>query len=287
MHKKSVLLTIVVFCLFFFSFKISDAQVVINEFSSSTDNGDWIELFAYEDVDLTYYRLTHLKTDGSEGDINIPAPTNLGPNSVNGQYKVINLNNYLGNDGDRVRLYKIGDSQPKSDIVYGDQGGVCIPTTAGSIARIPDGGNTIDGLLLSTKGYTNGEVITYPCPSPAPVPTNTPTNTPAPTSTPTNTPTPTNSPSSTPTSTPKPSLTPTKKPTPTPKDYTSENQELSADVSQFRYDSSDEAKENAKDVLGVSDEEKENVSPFAYVLLGLGIIFVGVSIFLYIKNKKQ
>lgn len=275
-------------CFFIFFCGIAQAQVVINEISSSTDNDDWIEIYAYEDVNLTNYRLTHIKSDGSEGDINIPSPLNIGPNSTNGSYKVIEVNNYLGNAGDRIRLYQNGNSTAVSDIPYGNQGGVCVPSVSGSIARIPNGGNTIDRLAVGTKGSSNGESVTDPCPSPTPAPTNTPTN--SPTNTPTPTTTPTIVPTFTPTSTPKPTAIPTKRPTTTPKDYSKENASLQADVSKFRYDTeNNEDTQVAKEVLGATDEKikNESISPFAYVLLALGLIFVGISVFFFIKNKKE
>lgn len=200
---------------FFFTPTKIKAQVVINEFSPNSDPrgyGDWIELYIFENVDLSEYYLTHLKGDGSEGNIDIPEPYEYGPDSENGQFKVISVRNYLDNDGDRIRLYKRGNFVPVDDISYGDQGGVCIPSPQGSIGRVfqdgIEGTNLIDGFSNTTKGFSNKENILEPCPTPTLEPTFTLESTPTPTPLPTPTKTPT--PGTKFTNTPTRNFTPTK-----------------------------------------------------------------------------
>ena len=71
----SILLAI--FLLTIFQTTIS-AQVVINEFSSSTSD-DWIELFAYENTDISGWILDD---DGTTTDMkDIPSDIIIGPSS--------------------------------------------------------------------------------------------------------------------------------------------------------------------------------------------------------------
>lgn len=243
---------------------------------------DWIELYAYDDTDISGWYLDDFNT--STKLFTFPTGAVIGPSS--NPFKTENVSDRLNNTGDTIGLYK-SDGTKVEEISYGDKGGVCLPTSSnGSVGKTSDGGNYMERYSVSTYDASNSGGTLDPCPSPTP--TSAPTNTPTPTSVPTNTPTPTYSP----TSTPKPTPTPTKKPTPTKViDNTAQNELLQAqaDVSNFRY-SSDEAKLGAEDVLGASKEEgtqKESISPFAYVLFALGAIFIGVSIFFFVKNKKQ
>jgi len=294
----SLILFLMISFVFSFGFaKKVNAQVVINEFSPASNPngyGDWIELYVYEDTNLSDYYLTHIKTDGTEGNITIPEPYNYGPNSENGKYKVISVGNFLGNTGDRIRLYRRGNPNPIDDISYGDQGGVCVPSQTGSVARIPDGGNTIDRLAVHTQGATNGELVTDPCPTPTPIPTSTPTSTP--------TPKPTNSPTATTTS--KPTSTPTVKntsATTTPISKNLSNTPTDLPKEELVSSGKTEDQRNFNEVLGIQEassfsptptvflqERKRNnnkIPLFSGVLIVLGISFMVLSLYPIFKKK--
>jgi hypothetical protein len=277
MKRKYIFSVPLLFSVFFIiSFKTISAQIVINEMGV-LDSPDWIELYAYEDVDISGW---YLDDEATESKLyTFPSETIVGPST--NPFKTINVSDRLNNGGDIIKLFKT-DGTLVEEVRYGDKGGVCLPDSSnGSVGKTTDGGNYTERYSVKSYNDSNLNGTRYDCPSPTPVPTNTPA--------PTDTPTPTNTPI--PTSTSKPTATPTKKPTPTPRDNTAQNELLQkqSDISNFRY-SSDEDKSNAEDVLGASKDEetqKENISPFAYVLFGLGIIFIGVSAYLFVKHRKQ
>ncbi len=162
------------------------AQVVINEFSvNPPDKYDWLELYSPEVIDISDWILA----DEAGDFFTIPPGTALG----SGIYYVLSKYQRLNNDKDTIYL-KDNLGNTINTIRYGYEGEVCLPGTDGSIARIPDGGNTYDRLSAHTKGATNGEIITEYCQAPTasstPTPTVSPTVTESPTSTPTPSPTP-------------------------------------------------------------------------------------------------
>lgn len=273
--------------LFFFSTKITYAQL-INEFSSAAgtssdpDYPDWVEVYFDSGLDPSLYQLK----DGSNNTKNLSEAT------CSGGVCVVDWSNRLTNTGDTIKLVLISSPDSNVDqITYGGDGNVCVPDHGFTIGRVAGVNspysptNVWERFSTSSKGKTNNNGVISPCPAPTPIPTNTPTNTPAPTNTSVpNTPTPTPKPTATLT----PTIKPTPRPTTVPKDYTAENEKLreEADVSQFRYDANNE--EIDKGVLGVtSDENNNKISPFAYVLLGLGVVSIGVSAFFFLKNRKQ
>lgn len=141
------------------------AQVVINEFSSGTSS-DWIELYntSTEAINLSSYKLMDSTTNDKvlSGDISA------------GGFISFSFSNWLNNDGDTVRLFN-GDDLIDS-ISYGGEGQVCTSGDGESIGRYPDGNNTIDRFLISTRDSSNNGATLKPCPTPTPEPT--PTNEP-------------------------------------------------------------------------------------------------------------
>ena len=248
--------------------KGASAQVVINEMSTD-GSSDWIELFSSEDIDISGWILkdTTGEVDTIDSDISI------GPSTSS--YYVIGVSNRLNNGGDIVTLYLPDGSTKKDEIPYGDQGSVCTPTSSGSIGRYPDGNQVVERFVTHSQGVSNNSATLSPCPTPTPIPTQT------------TTPTPTNAPTSTPTPTPKPTLTPTK--TPTPTKASSENSEGNG-LSQG---------ESTLGILGLRNELSQVVEStgeanpkkpfpvFAGVLVGLGVLLVGVSGFIFIKAKRR
>ncbi len=273
--------------MFFFTARITQAQdVVINEvLSNPTGDDNGAELVELYNTTNSVYNLSGCVLYFHETD-NFQKIVFDSEEFID-KFKIFTSNGYwLDNSGDKVRLVCLSFTD---SVAYGDAGGATVsaPGEGKTFGRIPDGTGNFYILSSETMGEANPTL-----PTSTPVPTSTPTNTPVPTNTPTNTPAPTSAPSPTPTSTPKPTATPTKKPTPTPKDHIDENDLLKtqADVSQFRYDAQGESNSDTEGVLGTSvgsGSQNENISPFAYVLFGLGLIFVIVSIFLFIKNRRS
>ena len=282
-YLKHVSVLVTVAFLLLFSIKVTIAQIVINELGV-LGTPDWIELYAYEDIDISGWYLDDVGT--SSKIYTFPGGTVVGPST--NPIITENVSDRLNNSGDTIGLYR-SDATLVEQIRYGGNG-VCLPVSSeGSVGKTTDGGNVLERFSQSSFNASNASGTLSPCPSPTPIPTQTPTNTPTPTVAATNAPT--NTPTPNPTSTKKSTSTPTKKPTLTPQDHAADNELLqkSADVSQFRYDSENNSdQQTPADVLGAeSSSDLANISPFAYVLLGLGIVFVGVSVFLFVKNRRQ
>jgi len=273
---------IVIFAVFIFFSLISSlvfnpvfAQVVINEFSvEPSDKYDWIEIYSPEIIDISNW-----KVGDEAGDFfTIPEGTSLGSNI----YYIVSKYQRLNNDKDTIYLYDQNGNE-KDSIKYGYEGEACLPSTDGSIARIPDGNSTYDRLLNHTKGQTNGLLVTDSCPVPTPTPTPTPrpTNIPTPTPTPTSKPTPIPTPTpKLPSPTPKPSSPTPKMPTATPSvSASNENYEslvLSASsVSELTVTPALTPTENMSQVLGESTNKPNNFLPFIFI--GLGAILVVTS----------
>lgn len=267
--RKVFLCTALVLCLSLYYPRLISAQVVINEFSSSTSD-DWIELFSPEDIDISGWVLK----DTANSDLKkFDNPTSIGPAS--NTFLVIDVGNRLNNTGDTIKLLKSDNTQADS-ITYGGSGNVCLPSTTGSIARFPNGGNVVDRLWTATRGVTNDSGAIDPCPTPTPTQTNTPTST----LTLTQTQTPTA------TVTTKPTNTPTKKPTNTPTEEISETPPESGE--ELILGASNETSETP--TQAESQDEKTDESkvsfllPIVFIVLGLG--FISTAVFLVIKSRK-
>jgi len=287
--KRSLLFFVYLFILSAIlpNFADVDAQL-INEFSSAagstsdSDYPDWVEVYFEEGQDKSLYQLT-------DGNGNMK---NLSEAVCNVNICTVDWSNRLDNEGDQIKLELISSPGVSIDqITYGGSGNVCIPGDGYSIGRVAalvepyPPTNVWERFSTKSKGLTNNNSVLSPCPAPTSIPMAVPTNTPVPTNAPTQTPVPT--------STTKPTSTPTRKPTSTPKDLTAQNQKIQeeADMAQFRFDSDEEA--DGQEVLGatgVSDGDGEpagRISPFAYVLFGLGVIFIGVSAVMFVRNRKM
>lgn len=162
------------------------AQVLINEFSSSTSS-DWVEI--YNIGTLTVNLSQYLLRDSTTTNKKI----------LSGQlpqygFAAFDFSNRLNKDKDVVKLVKLnGESEILVDsIPYGIEGEVCaVDNATGSIGRVTDGGNTIERFKVATESLSNSGSELDPCPTPTPIVTNTHTPTPEPTNgrfpTPTNT----------------------------------------------------------------------------------------------------
>ena len=274
MVKKVVNLLICLAGLFIVCPKGVYAQVVINEFSSNS-NPEWVELYntGASDIDITGWSLS---------DASQPPQILSGIISTGGFFIFEKSAGWLNNSGGDTITLKDSADVVVDTLNYGSSDALGTPDSDESVGRIPDGSENWANNLLWTKGSVN------PTPSPTPTPTPTPSPTPAPT----NTPTPTTSPTpvSTSTPTPKPIITPTKTPTPTKVAATSEvNQEGSSGSSDA----------STLGILGLMDElnqspestsegkSNKSLPVFAFVLIGLGVIFVGVSLFVFLREKRS
>ncbi len=254
--------------LFFIFPKAVTAQVVINELSSWGTTGDWIELYAYEDVDISGWVVRDLATTPIKV---IPEGTVIGP-STDIKYFIVEAGNRLDKDGDIVKVFQ-GDGLSLVDqFTYGNQGGVCTPYQEQTVGRYPDGNSTIERFLTGSKDFSNDELILAPCPTPTSEPTSSPTLTPKPTSTPT--------PKPTFTPTPTPTHVPTKTPTPTPTLTISKDEEPTPQVLGSM---EDEKKEDPPSDL---KEEKGSfpVAAGAFILAGLGLM--GFPLVNYFRLRK-
>ena len=265
--------------LLFFSTGLLKAKVIINEVLSdpvgNDDGAEWVELYNTNSEVSPLLGCTLYLDDDYD-----PQKVVFDNEDFVDKFEVITWDSsWLNNSGDQVRLECNGENDA---VTYGSGGSVLAPEEGKTVGRFPDGTGVFYILTNATLGEQN-----FPPPSPTPTntPTNNPTNTPVPTNAPTHTPVPT--------STAKPTLTLTRKPTSTPKDLTAQNQKIQeeADMAQFRFVSDEET--DGQEVLGatgVSDGDGEpagRISPFAYVIFGLGVIFIGVSVVLFVRNKKN
>lgn len=242
--------------LFVFCTRIK-AQILINEFSQGSTS-DWVELYniATVSADLSTYKLM----DSGTNDKSLTG--SISP----GGFISFSFSNWLNNSTpDGVRLYN-GDTLVDS-IFYGAENQVCFASDTGSIGRYPDGGNTIDRFLISTRDSSNNQASLFPCPSPTPnispttAATTAPTLTPLPTS------------SNVPTSTP--AKTYASKPSPNPT-----SQILGEEVKQTP---GADALNSAS--VPLESDSKKNFPYFAVIIVLTGLALIGFSFFLAFKKR--
>ncbi len=244
------------------------AQVIINEFSSYESSGDWVELFANEDTDISGWVLRDTASSKME---TIPNGIIIGPTQPSSFY-IAEVGNRLNVEGDIIKLLRSDDTTLIDQAPYGNQGGVCAPDSTQSVGRV-DNGNVFER-LSPTKNATNVGAQLFPCPTPTSTPTSTPTQvpTPAPTATPTKTPTPV------PTKTPTPKGTPTKTPE-IVEDTTSSPSDIS--VLGLRNQMTEEVKDASK------SPDKKNFPILAIGFIVAGIAFIGYSGYVIFKKSKN
>jgi len=265
-----------IFLLTIFQTTIS-AQVVINEFSSSTSD-DWIELFAYENTDISGWILDD---DGTATDMKeIPSDIIIGPSS--NQFYVVEVSNRLNNGGDILILLK-PDRSEVDRISYGDKGGVCTPSELGSIGRYPDANSTIERFKTAlSKGSSNNTSELDPCPTPTPEPTDSPTPTTKPTNTPTSKPTSTSVPTS------KPKATSTVAPTISEEDSQETGEGQTLKVGSNGINEVLGIKDVGKKESKAADEEVEKKFPFfALIPILLGVGLIGSSFYYFLRQRKK
>lgn len=257
---------------FFLIVKPVSAAILINEFSSYETSGDWVEIYSDEanDTDISGWMLKDTSSSVIE---TVPANTKIGPSN---KFFVFDAGNRLNKGGDTIYLVKT-DGSIASQVSYGGSNNVCEPGSGESIGRYPnDGSNTIDRFKSGTKGTTNAQAQLNPCPSPTPQNTNTPTNAPTATAVPTYTNTPTRK--------------ITKTPTPTKE---TQEEDKKTEVVQEQVLSS--TSESSLSITPLSSPIPSNtpevqsgkVPLLAFVFMGGGVLAIGTSSFLFIKNRKK
>ncbi len=272
---------------FFYNSLPANAQVVINEFESWKTSGDWIEIYAVENTDISGWIIR----DSAESIVKtIPSSVIIGPSTS--PYYIIEVGNRLNKESDIIKLLKQDDTTIVDQIAYGSEHEVCAPNENESIGRYPDSNTTVERFKVATKGLTNGNAELYPCPSPTPLPTNTPIPTAIPTATP--------KPSSTPKPTETIKLTATTKPTSSikpsntlipiitntniPLAVDKNDEVLAAETSQVATPYQINSKTN------FLDQKLENKNPpiVAIVFVIMGIIFIAISVYpILVKIKKR
>ena len=258
--------------------KFAQAQVVINEFSSS-DSSDWIEVYniSSAEIDLTGWVIRDTASS--------PVHEFSGNKIPAGGFCFQSVSNRLNNGGDKIQLFN--RSIEINCVAYGDgNGNFCGSTADTSAPSIGEGASRVpDGALSwligtpSKSGISCESLIPTPTPSPSPTPTSSPIPTVA------NTPTPTPKPTSTPT--PKPTLTPLKSPTPTPVVSAEARDRQGNDPSQtnsLMLGLRNEAAKKEESTLSGKTDKKFPLAALLLTLLGLG--FLGLSTLTFLKARK-
>jgi|GEM_PF-1189712 len=188
------LISIVLICLFYFLIIThniyASTNIVINEFSSSTSNNDWIELYNPTNIDIDIIGLTIQDTTSSskEAKFHEFEQSTIVPSFG---FCIVNCGNRLNSDGDRIRLlYK---EEVIDCVSYGNGNGVFCKDFAdlgsplGNLtgSRKPDGSDNW-AFNQPTQGYSNltdtepseKKLCYVPTPVPSPTPLPTPTSIP-------------------------------------------------------------------------------------------------------------
>ncbi|WKZ26055.1 MAG: lamin tail domain-containing protein [bacterium] len=257
---KVVYLLSAVGFLFLFYPKYVFSQVVINEFSPSTDP-EWVELYneSSNQIDLGGYLLEDGNSNSKDDILLSGVIEPLG-------YIVFQRSEgWLNNGGDTIKLY---NNQLPQVII--DQYTYTAVDSNKVYARVPNGSENWQITSVITQGLQN--------PDPTPIPTPTATSTPQPTSQPTTAPTPT--------PTPKPTPTKTSTPKPTPTEESEETNEpinLISDADIKIVESTPEGL-----VAGATDTKKTPLAAIIFILLGVSCLgYVGYMIYNQRRVKEQ
>lgn len=262
-QKKFLFSLIIALAIFLFFSKSVLAQVVINEFSSSS-NPEWVEIYNSSggEIDLTGWKIIDDNSNTSD-DLDLSGCIiSSGFRSFSRPF------GWLNNGGDTITLKDENDAQI-NQIVYGSGGVVGVPNDGQSASRQPDGS---DSWLIIDSSTQQDD---YCQPAPTSTPTSTPTLTLSPTTSPTSTPT--SKPESTSTPTPAlaatPTLKPTPKPTSTPKLTPTPTEEVSEEDS-FEEVALFESPEPSPEVLGEeTSSDKSKIWPKVFLVGGLALLF--------------
>ena len=254
----------------------SFAQAVINELSSWETTGDWIELFAFENTDISGWILRDKANTPIE---TIPIGTIIGPSSSS--FYVIEAGNRLNKESDQIKLLKGDDVTVVDSIIYGEADSPCAPGQGETIGRYPDANSLVDRFSNATKNSSNNNGTRLPCPTPTSPPSN--TSVPTPTTKPTNTSDPTKKPS------------PTIRPTPKSEVKTAIAEETGeiepTKINEGNREQVGSSYTNTRESPTPTPQVKGNTTnSFPYTaafLIVLGLFFIGVSVFAFLRNQKK
>ncbi len=288
--RKIVGSTVLSVIFFLANYSLTSAQVVINEFESWKATGDWIELYAIEDTDISGWVIK----DATSVVKTLPNDLKIGPSTS--QYYLVEAGNRLNKDEDTIKLLKADNTSLMDQIGYGGSDNVCAPGENESIGRYPDANSVIERFKSSSKGSSNNNSHLSPCPIPTDIP-DSPTSTSKPSTTMKPSPTPK------PTNTVKPSVTAKHSVTqiPTkgavnisntrPIELTSadKNTETGGAVIGETYVENSKVPTETKPVSGVNPKvlgakSERKIPVLAMALIILGVVAVGISLSPIIKN---
>ncbi len=185
MKKLCVLTSLLGF--FIISPTISSAEILINEFSSASDE-DWVEIY---NPDATSVDLSNFKLRDESATNKLLLDGQLSSH----EYVAFDWSDKLNNSGDTIKLIKIDGEVIIDQISYGSS--QILPKLISPQTGGRDESKSWVVFTTETKGKSNTASV-FLTPTPTSLPTSTPTALP----TPTRTPTPTKSPTKTPISTP-------------------------------------------------------------------------------------
>lgn len=155
-------------CLIFgLSVTLVRAEVWINELNSYPSSGDWIELYADTETDISGWILR----DSTSEIKTIPPATKIGTPSAS--HQIIYVSNRLNRSEDLIELFQSDGNTLVNSVSYGYEDAICAAGDGQTLGRLPDGSSSWIRLATSTPATSNtGEEV--PCPSPSPSPTPTP-----------------------------------------------------------------------------------------------------------------
>lgn len=171
------------------------ANLYINEFSSGTSDGDWVEIYNSDSNSLSLS--DYIIRDSTSSNKIVLTGEIIGYG-----FAVFNWSNKLNNDGDTIRLLLKSDESSVDQVIYGKDGSIVAPKDTQTVGRIPDGSPSLLNLSISSKGSSNNSASSVPIDTPTPTITPTPIRTPTPTKIPTSKPIPTSKLTPTPTKIP-------------------------------------------------------------------------------------
>lgn len=253
-----------------------EASVKLNELFTYESSGDWIELYADTETDISGWLIKDLT-----GDIkSIPPNTKVGTPSAS--FYTITVSNRLNQAQDLIELYSSDKTTLVDSISYGFDDAICAANQGQSIGRVPDGIGVWTRFVATTPSASNSALINA-CPTPTPSPSPTPSLTP----TPTPNPSPTSTPIPSPTPNPSPPLIPSLKPSPISqpfKDATVAG--MSIDLSAFSVQATGSMSENPSPspistLPPLNRDRARNV-----IYIGIGILLISVAGFLYYRQRR-
>lgn len=257
------------------------ANLYINEFSSGTSDGDWVEIYNSDSNSLSLS--DYILRDSTSSNKIVLTGEIIGYG-----FAAFNWSNKLNNDGDTIRLLLKSDESSIDQVIYGKDGSIIAPKDTQTVGRIPDGSQSLLNLSISSKGSSNNSASSVPIDTPTPTITSTPTRTPSSTKIPTSKPIPTSKLMPTPTKIPTNTFK-TEGPSSRQTALIDEDIEISTAAptsilgasTQSATPTSDEEKEKNVKILGDSSSKM----PIIFVIFGIFLGACAILAFFIYKKK--